>query len=172
MNLLTVIALIGATVNPALAFAQAETPQWFVSTAAQDGMLEVELAKLASARSQNPEVTRYANRMVAVHAEANAALEALAIAKGLKAPTRLDAEHQSMIEFFKGKWGDEFDAAYMRHIATANAKTMALFGRASRLNDVGLATFAKRTLPTLREHAQLAQSMRASPGNSVATSSL
>ena len=81
--------------------------------------------------------------MVVVHAEANATLEALAIAKGLKVPTRLDAEHQSTIEFFKGKSGDEFDAAYMRHIATANAKTMALFGRASRLNDVELATFAR-----------------------------
>ena len=158
--------------SPTLALAQAETPQWFVSRAAQDGMLEVALGKLASARSQNPEVARFANRMVAVHAEANATLEALAIAKGLKVPTRLDAEHQSMIEFFKDKSGDEFDAAYMLHIATANAKTMALFGRASRLNDVGLATFAKRTLAIVREHAQPAQSMRASAGKSVATSSL
>jgi putative membrane protein len=135
-------------------------------------MLEVELAKLASARSQNPEVARFANRIFMVHAEANAALATLAIAKGLKVPTRLDAEHQSMIEFFKGKSGDEFDAAYMRHVATANAKTTALYGRASRLNDVGLATFAKRTLPTLRENAQLAQGARASPGKSVTTSAL
>ena len=79
MKLLPLIALIGTTASPTLALAQAETPQWFVSTAAQDGMLEVELAKLASARSQNPEVARFANRIVMVRAEANTALTTLAV---------------------------------------------------------------------------------------------
>jgi putative membrane protein len=171
MKLLALFLLIGALGTASLAFGQAETPQWFVSTAAQDGMMEVELGTLASAQAQTAEVKRFAVRMVTDHSKANSELEALAKAKSLQVPTKLDAQHQSTVEMLSAKAGAEFDAAYMHHMATAHAKAVALFERASRLNDTELAEFAKKTLPTLKAHKQMADSFDTSTGEPATSSS-
>jgi putative membrane protein len=170
MKLLPLISLIGLG-SASLAFGQAETPQWFVSTAAQDGMVEVELGKLASAKAQSPKVKAFANRMVTDHGKANTELEVLARGKGLQVPKKLDAQHQSMVDMLNGELDLEFDAAYMQHMAKAHAKAVALFERASRLNDPELAGFAQKTLPMLQEHKRMADTLNVSVGKPRADSS-
>jgi putative membrane protein len=171
MKLISLSFLIGALGLSSLAFGQAETPQWFVSTAAQDGMMEVELGDLASAKAQTAEVKKFADRMVTDHSKANSELEGIAKAKSLQVPTKLDAQHQSMVDKLSAKSGAEFDAAYMHHMAAAHAKAVALFERASRLNDTELAGFAKKTLPTLKAHKQMADSLNTGTGKPANSSS-
>jgi putative membrane protein len=143
----------GATAEP-------ETPKTFVSKAAQDGMTEVELGKLAATKAQSPEVKKFADRMVKDHGKANMELETIAKAKSLQVPKKLDAEHQSMVDELSGKSGAEFDASYSQHMAAAHGKAVALFESGSRLSDAELAAFAKKTLPTLKEHKQMADSLK------------
>jgi putative membrane protein len=155
------LALSGAS-SAALA-AEAEgtppAPGIFVKKAALDGMTEVEAGKVALSKSQDPEIRSFAQRMVADHGKANSELAAIAKAKGLNPPKDLDSEHQAMVNSLKGKSGKDFDAAYAEHMNMDHSKAIALFESAAGSNDPDLAQFAKKTLPTLKEHKELAQKL-------------
>jgi putative membrane protein len=138
------------------------TPATFVKAAAEDGMTEVELGKLALQKSSNDAVKQFAQKMVDDHGQANKELTSLARSKGLKVPTKLDTKHESMVQALRAKSGMAFDSDYAAHMAQAHTRAVVLFEAASQSSDADLAAFAKRTLPTLQQHEQLADNLRAS----------
>ena len=162
----TLLLLALASASSAAVAADAEStppaPSVFVKKAALDGMTEVEAGKVALAKSQDKEVRNFAQRMVTDHGKANAELESLAKAKGLTAPKQLDPEHEAMVNSLKTKSGADFDRAYAEHMNMDHSKAIALFESATKSNDAQLAQFAQKTLPTLKEHKELAQKL---PGN-------
>jgi putative membrane protein len=135
------------------------SPASFVKTAALDGMAEVELGQMALEKSQNDEVKQFAQRMVTDHGKANKELATIAKAKQLEVPTSLDAEHKQMMQTLSGKSGTAFDVAYSQHMRMAHAKAVALFESASKSPDDELGAFAKKTLPTLKEHKKMADNL-------------
>lgn len=161
MKTLQVVSLIAALAVAGSASAQTHTRESFVNAAAQDGMTEVELGKLASTKSQSSGVKEFAERMVRDHGQVNAELESLAKSKNIQVPKKLDAEHQSMVDRLGGKSGAEFDTAYAQHMATDHAKAITLFEDATKLGDKEIAAFAQKTLPTLKEHKRMADRMTA-----------
>jgi putative membrane protein len=122
-------------------------------------MTEVEAGKLALSKAQDPQIRDFAQRMVADHGKANAELASIAKSKGIAAPKKLDAEHQAMVDTFKGKSGADFDAAYAHHMNMDHSKAIALFEGASMSSDADLAQFAQKALPTLKEHKQMAEKL-------------
>jgi putative membrane protein len=134
-------------------------PAMFVKKAALGGMTEVELAKLAQSKSQDSKIKSFADRMVKDHGKANTELAGLAKAQGIAAPMSLDAEHQGMVKEMSGKSGKEFDASYSKHMVMDHDKTIALFNGATKNSNAELAAFAKKTLPTLHEHKQMADAL-------------
>jgi putative membrane protein len=155
------LALTGAS-TAALAAetaASAPAPTVFVKKAAQDGMTEVEAAKLALSKSQDKQIRDFAQRMVTDHGKANAELASIAKTKGIDAPKTLDAEHQAMVDTFKEKSGAEFDSAYAHHMNMDHSKAISLFEGAAKTSDADLAAFAQKTLPTLKEHKKLAEKL-------------
>lgn len=139
-------------------------PTVFVQQAAQTGLTEIEAAKVALARSQDPGIRSFAQRMVKDHGKSNIELATLATEKGIDAPTTLDAEHQAMLDDITSKTGTDFDRSYSEHMHMGHIKAVALFEAAANSPDMAVAGFAKKTLPTLREHKQLAEKL---PGASV-----
>jgi putative membrane protein len=131
-------------------------PASFVTKAAQGGLTEVAVSKAAEASSQDPKVKQFAEQMVRDHSKANDELASLAKSKGLQIPTSLDAQHQAIVQKLSNKKGAEFDAAYGKQMKEDHAKTVALFQAATKTSDPDLAAFAKKTLPTLTEHKQMA----------------
>jgi putative membrane protein len=142
------------------AAALAGDPKTFVTKAAQGGMTEVELGKLALSKSQDANVRAFAQRMVTDHGKANAQLAAIAKSKNVPVPKTLDAEHASMVKELQSKSGAAFDSAYGEHMRHAHDKTIELFeGEAKTPSDGDLAEFASQKLPTVREHKQMAQKL-------------
>jgi putative membrane protein len=142
----------------------AATPASFVNTAAQDGMTEVALGKLALRKSGKPEVKQFAERMVQDHEHADDDLANIAKAEGITVPTKLDAKHEAMVKQMSAKSGTAFDISYAAHMAKAHTDAVALFEAASNSSDPQLAAFARKTLPTLQQHEQLANDLRATVG--------
>jgi putative membrane protein len=138
-----------------------DDPTAFVTTAAQDGMTEVELGKLAMDKSNNAAVKRFAQKMVQDHSAANAELSGIAKGKGLKVPAGLDEVHQGMVKKLAAKSGAAFDADYAKHMAMDHTKAVALFQSEAKSSDAELANFAKKTLPTLQEHKRMADTLNA-----------
>ena len=145
-------------------------PASFVSMAAQDGMTEVELGKLAATKSSNADVKKFAARMVTDHGKANEELASIAKKKSLTVPTKLDAKHEAMVKMMSSKSGAAFDAAYAKDMASDHDKAIALFQSASKMGDPDLAGFASKTLPTLQEHKQMADSLHSSTRTATAGS--
>ena len=141
----------------------------FVKTAAQDGMAEVGLAKLALKKSSNNDVKQFAQKMEQDHEQANEVLASIAKSKGLTLPHKLDAKHEDMMKSLSTKSGAAFDSAYAEHMAKGHSQAVALFQGAAKSSDPELAAFARQTLPTLQEHKQLADNLRASVGTRTAS---
>ena len=145
--------------------ANATPPAMFVEKAAQDGMTEVALGKLALTKSKDAAVQGFAERMVTDHGKANAELSAIAGAKGLNVPKSLDAAHEAMVEQMESKEGAAFDQAYAEHMNMDHSKAIKLFEGASKSGDAEIAGFAGKTLPTLKEHKKMAEKLAAMPGS-------
>lgn len=150
------LAGISSAAGAADADSAVPAPTAFVKMAAQAGMAEIEAGKVALARSQDPQIRSFAERMVADHVRAHSELASLAKAKGIDTPTALDADHRAVVDSLKSKSGPEFDAAYAQHMNMDHSKAIALFEGASRSTDSEVAGFAQKTLPTLKEHRELA----------------
>jgi putative membrane protein len=138
------------------------SPASFVTKAAQDGMTEVALGKLALSKSNSNDVKQFAQRMVQDHGKANAELAGIAKTKGLEVPTQLDAEHQAMVKALSGKSGAAFDSSYAAHMVSDHTQAIALFQATAKSTDRDLASFASKTLPTLQEHKRMADSLHSS----------
>lgn len=134
-------------------------PAMFVKKAALGGMTEVELAKVAQSKAQDPKIKSFADRMVKDHGKANTELAGIAKRKGIDVPTSLDAEHQAAVKELSAKSGAAFDAAYSKQMVKDHDKTIALFEGAAKNSDADLASFARKTLPTLEEHQQMADTL-------------
>ncbi len=132
-------------------------------------MTEVALGKVALDKSKDERVRNFAERMVQDHSKANTELADIASRKHLDAPSQLDSEHEAMVQAMSGKSGSAFDAAYAQHMAADHSKALALFRNAAKSDDAALAAFARKTLPTLQEHKQMADSLRAGMRTAAAT---
>jgi len=135
----------------------------FLMDAAMDGLMEVELGRLATQQGASDAVKQFGQRMVDDHSKANEELMTLASSKGITLPTTLGEKHREHVTKLQGMSGAEFDRAYAKEMLTAHNKDVAEFERQSmKGTDPDLKAFAARQLPVLQEHQQMARSL---PGN-------
>jgi putative membrane protein len=125
----------------------------FVMRAAQGGMTEVELGKLASDKGGSSQVKDFGSRMVKDHSQANDELKSLADKKGIALSPKLDEHHQAQVDRLSKLSGPAFDKAYVTNQVRAHESTVKLFqDEAQSGQDPDLKAFASRTLPTLKDH--------------------
>ncbi len=130
----------------------------FAQSAAAVGMAEVASGKLASEMAQSKEVREFAKKMVEEHEKANEKLARIASEMGIEVPKKLDSAALAKLGSLKSKSGEDFDQAYMLQQVADHRKAIAMFEKQSQSGaDSALKTFASNTLPTLREHLQMAQ---------------
>jgi len=152
----------GGAATPAAA-ALSQGDRKFIEDAAVGGMAEVELGKLAEQRAGNPQVKQYGSRMVQDHGKANDELKGLASAKGVQVPAALPRNKQNDLDRMSKLTGPDFDKAYMKHMVDDHKHVVTMFEKQTKSGQDGdLKAWAAKTLPTLREHEQLAQTTHAS----------
>lgn len=127
----------------------------FMMKAAQGGMAEVELGKMAASKAQSPEVKAFAQRMVADHTKANTELKAVAAKMNATLPTEVSSEHKEMMDDLSKLSGAEFDKEYVSMMVEDHEKDVAEFQKAADGNpNADLKAFAAKTLPTLKSHLE------------------
>lgn len=130
----------------------------FVSKAGMGGLFEVQAGTLAQQKAQSADVKAFGTRMVTDHSKANEELQQLATTKGLALPTELGSEHKAALDHLTSLNGAEFDKAYMQHMVEDHDKDVGEFDKASTsAQDSDVKGWAGKTLPTLKEHQQLAK---------------
>lgn len=135
----------------------------FFEAAAQIGMLEVSAAKLAGERGQAPNIKSYADLMVKDHTQHNAETKALAQRKGVTLPTQLDSAHQGKLDDLVEIEAGDFDKAYAETMVDGHQDAVDLFKTtAEDSEDAEIRAFAKRSLPTLQHHLEMAKALNGS----------
>lgn len=126
----------------------------FWTKAAQGGMAEVELAKLALQKSTNADVKKFAQMMVTDHTKANDELKALATKKNVTLPTDIGS-HKTTLADLNGKTGAEFDKAYVEAMVDDHETDVDLFSDNTDNSDADIKAFTTKTLPTLQSHLKM-----------------
>lgn len=134
----------------------------FYTRAAQGGLAEVELSRLAQTNAQSPEVKQFAQMMLTDHSKANDELRSIASQKGVTLPAALDPKHQAIMQRLQGLKGAEFDAAYVEAMIQDHEETTALFRTQSQnAADPQAQAFAAKHLPAIEGHLKMARSIGA-----------
>jgi putative membrane protein len=130
----------------------------FVTEAAQGGMQEVAVGKLATEKGTTPEVKKIGEMLVKDHSTANAELKKLATAKGVELPAELDREHSAVHHKLASQEGEKFDKEFVAAMDKDHKEDIAKFQAASKdLTDPELRAFAAKQLPVLEKHEQHVQ---------------
>ena len=131
----------------------------FLMEAAQAGALEVKLGRIALQTSDNEAVRQYGDMMMVEHSRGIDDLQQLAAKKGVTVPAQ-DAISTTEKELRSQK-GKAFDSRYMELMVRDHEESIARFERAARSSDdEDLRSFAVQTLPTLRHHLKIAQTIQ------------
>jgi putative membrane protein len=134
--------------------------QRFVRDAAEGGMAEVELGKLAAEKGSSQDVKNFGQRMVDDHSKANDQLKQIASNEGMTLPAKLDAKDRALKMRLSKLSGENFDRVYMENMVRDHKKDVADFQKESTNgSDTAVKQFASETLPTLQQHLQQAESI-------------
>ncbi len=134
----------------------------FVMQAAQTGMLEVQLGKLAVQRGSSAGVKQYGQQMVEEHTQKNQELMQLAMQKGVEVPTEMSSQNKALGDRLSGLSGTSFDTAYKQAMIDSHNQAIALFQAQSQQGqDPELKAWATKTLPNLQAHLQMVNQMLA-----------
>jgi putative membrane protein len=138
-----------------------ETDANFAQKAAVGGLAEVQAAKLAEQKASGPEVKQFARQMEKDHTAANQELMQIAKGKGVAAPSEPDSAHKAAERKMSQLSGAQFDQQYMQGQLADHKETVALFQKeASSGQDPQLKGFARKYLPILQHHLEMAESIK------------
>jgi putative membrane protein len=164
MNLKVGVALLACSL-PLLAQAEDNPDQAFYKNAAQAGIAEVEMGKMAQEKASSPAVKEFAAMMVKDHSAANSKLKAIAKAKGVELPTEPDVMQKAMAKKTDMKSGESFDKDYIQGQIKAHKDTIDLLNKEiERGKDAQAKAFAAETLPKVRMHLEHIEKIAATAG--------
>lgn len=133
----------------------------FVTAAADAGMLEVQLGKLAATQGSSAEVKKFGESMISDHTKANEELKTLAGKKGIKIPGSLSAKSQKKYDDLSKKTGTDFDKAYADLMVKDHQEVISKFKQESQAgNDAELKAWAQGKVSTLEHHLMMAKNMQ------------
>ena len=142
----------------------------FVMEAAEGGMAEVEMGKLAVDKASNAKVKDFGQRMVTDHGKANDELKSLAASKNITLPTAMNAKQQATKERLSKLSGATFDRAYMAAMVKDHQADAAAFHKqAMSGQDAEIKAWAAKTATMVDEHLKLAREVQKELGTAKAT---
>lgn len=137
----------------------------FAVKAAQGGIAEVKLGKLAAEKGSNPDIKAFGQQMVEDHTKANDDLKATAQKEGMTLPSDMNAKQQAMYDKLSKLSGAAFDRAYARDMVKDHEEDVKEFQKeaASGTNET-IKAFAARTLPVIQGHLDKIKSIEGNLG--------
>lgn len=130
----------------------------FVQQAARSGTTEIEASKLALQRAHDRDIKAFARRMIADHGKLARELKASAASQGIR--VRNEKADPAVMVPLRQTHGREFDAAYVDAVIKGHEEAVALFGEEADSGDNRrLQALARRALPTIRHHLEMAREL-------------
>lgn len=140
----------------------AETDRDFMKAAAESGHMEIQASKMATSKSGDAQVKKYARHLIKDHAKADAELKKVARAKGVTLPTEPSAEQQAKLQPLQAASGADFDRQFVEIAGVeAHRATIERFRKeVAEGQDPQVKAFAQKTLPKLEQHLKMAEDLQ------------
>ena len=150
---------------PVSVFAAENPDESFYKKAAEGGLAEVELGKLAQDKSPTQSVKEFGSMMIKDHSAANEKLKAIAEAKSLKLPTSPSVGQMATKTKLEVLSGKTFDKSYIKGMVADHKEDIKEFQKeASTGQDADAKAYAAATLPTLKAHLKKIEEIAAAQG--------
>jgi putative membrane protein len=133
----------------------------FAKKAAQGGMAEVALGRLAAERAASPEVKQFGQQMVTDHSKAGAELTQIAARKNMQLPAEMNSDQKSEQDKLSKLSGADFDKEYVGYMTNDHEEDVKEFQEQSEKGaDADLKAFAAKTLPVIQHHLQMIKDIK------------
>lgn len=133
----------------------------FIKKAADGGMTEVELGKVAEKNGQRDDVKSFGGHMIKDHGKANENLKSVASKMNVAVPDKVSPKHQATIDKMSKISGAEFDTAYIKAMVEDHEKDIAEFEKArGEVSNEDLKKFIDQTVPVMKEHLEMVKKMQ------------
>jgi putative membrane protein len=133
----------------------------FAMKAAQGGMAEVQMGKLAAERAGSADVKAFGQQMVDDHSKANDDLKSVAEKEGMTLPADMNAHQHAMYSRLEKLSGAAFDRAYVRDMVMDHQEDVKEFQKETNSGkDDQIKAFASRTLPVIQGHLDKIKSIQ------------
>lgn len=158
------LALVASTALVALP-AHARSDESFMRAAAHAGAAEIAASKLAQTKARSADVKAFADSMVTDHTKVAVELKALAAKKNVKLSDGPSVKQKTELKLIDAGDDDKFDERYAKRFGIdAHKDTIKLFEDAAKnAKDPEVKAWAEKTLPGLKHHLEMAQSLSVAP---------
>jgi putative membrane protein len=154
--------------SASIALADDSPDATFYKKAAEGGMAEVELGKLAQEKSATAGVKEFGAMMVTDHSAANDKLKAIAAKKNIKLPTSPSVGQMATKTKLEVLSGDAFDQSYIKGMVEDHREDIKEFQtEATSGQDADAKADATATLPTLKAHLKKIRAIATAQGVNV-----
>ena len=134
----------------------------FAVAAANGGMAEVELGKLAQDQGTTMQVRDFGAMMVKDHSTINDEMKGLADSKHIVLPDSLNNEEKKLKADLMAKKGKDFDKAYVDAMIEDHEKDIKDFEQAAKIVKYPeMQVFIKKNLPVLKMHLAAIKKVKA-----------
>ena len=158
--------IIAALATLALVGCGAPSTAEFIQKATMSDMYEVQAGKLAADKGQSDAAKQFGQQMVDAHTKTTDELMGIVKSKNIKVdiPTRLDSEHQKLIDDLNSASAKDFDKTYASQQVDAHQNAVKLFKKyAEDGDDPDVKQFAAKTLPAIEHHLDEAKKLPSGP---------
>jgi putative membrane protein len=132
-----------------------------MTAAAQGGLAEVQLGRLAAERGSTEAVKQFGQHMVMDHSKANQELMQLAQRKNVSLPQEVNSDQKSEADKLSKLSGADFDKEYIDYMVKDHEEDAKEFQEQSNEGgDADVKAFAAKTLPVIQGHLKMAQEIK------------
>lgn len=135
-----------------------KSEQHFIKEAIEGDLSEVKVGKLAQQNGESQDVKQFGQTLEQDHSANLQKAQSLAQQEGVTPPTSPNAKETKMYDRLSKEHGAAFDKAFARAMVKDHKEDIAKFDKQAKKNDA-VGQFAQQTLPTLKKHLQMAQSI-------------
>lgn len=133
--------------------AQQMKDKMFVRNAAQGGLVEIALGKLAVGKGASEDVKSFGQKMVEDHGKLNEEMDQLADSIGARIPKKMSKEQQATYDKLNSLSGEDFDKEYIACMVRDHHADLREFRmEASSTNDPDVQEAVDKAAHVIREH--------------------
>lgn len=132
----------------------------FVMDAIQDNTAEIQMAKIAEQKTQDPQIKQFAQMLIQDHTQADQQLRQLAVQKGFAVPQQLNEVKTAKLAEAEKKSGPDFDRHFVFGQVADHVKDVLCYRNAAELaSDPQLKQWIEQSIPVLHRHLHEAREL-------------